>query len=59
MQTIKLPDDVYCSIVEMLNYLADEESHYEQTCEEEGTPQENHIWTHRERVREFIESLGQ
>lgn len=41
----------YEDIVEILNYLADEEKHFE----ESGKPKD-HIWMTRERVREWLES---
>jgi len=41
------------ALIEMLNYLADEESHYE-SCSEEERP--NHIWEHREVLRRMLES---
>lgn len=54
------------SIVELLNYLADEESHFEENCEcEEPTSDieicsceanENHIWREREKVRVWLEN---
>ena len=40
------------SLIEVLNYLADEEQHYEICNEEE---KQNHIWRHCEVLRAMLE----